>query len=120
MPLFIVETSCSLIGWLFVYVLLCILNTERDNEWNCRLVTLLHGILIVCLTAYIAFIAGPWPFTHPGKRLSFVWKHIMQASLLLLVMNDSLVNEPCCGLDHTLNADNIPTLGKRWTNPRVR
>ncbi|KAA0716480.1 Transmembrane protein 136 [Triplophysa tibetana] len=68
MPLFIVETSCSLIGWLFVYVLLCILNTERDNEWNCRLVTLLHGVLIVCLTAYIAFIAGPWPFTHPGTE----------------------------------------------------
>uniref|UniRef100_A0A8C2IHG3 TLC domain containing 5b n=1 Tax=Cyprinus carpio TaxID=7962 RepID=A0A8C2IHG3_CYPCA len=67
MPL-IVETSCSLIGWLFLYVLLCHLNSERDCEWNCRLVTLLHGILIVCVTAYISFIAGPWPFTHPGTE----------------------------------------------------
>lgn len=63
----VVETSCSLIGWLGLYVLLCHLNSERDCEWNCRLVTLLHGILIVCVTAYIGFIAGPWPFTHPGK-----------------------------------------------------
>ncbi|XP_065140721.1 TLC domain-containing protein 5 [Paramisgurnus dabryanus] len=68
MPLFIVETTCSLIGWLFLYVLLCFFNTDRDNEWNCRLVTLFHGILIVCLTAYIGFIAGPWPLTHPGTE----------------------------------------------------
>lgn len=29
--------------------------------------TLTHGILIVCLTAYISFIDGPWPLTHAGE-----------------------------------------------------
>jgi len=72
MPWLIIETSCSLIGWFFLYVLLCHLNSDGDYEWNCRLVTLLHGILSVCVTAYIGFIAGPWPFTHPGKLSCFV------------------------------------------------
>ncbi|XP_030648963.1 TLC domain-containing protein 5-like [Chanos chanos] len=68
MTLFFVETSCSLIGWMTLYTLLCHLNDGRSYEWNCRLVTLFHGILIVCLTAYIGFIDGPWPFTHPGSE----------------------------------------------------
>ncbi|KAK1787562.1 hypothetical protein P4O66_016053 [Electrophorus voltai] len=68
MPLFLVETSCSLIGWILLYVLLCYVNGGRSSEWNCRLVTLLHGILIVAVTAYICFIDGPWPFTHAGME----------------------------------------------------
>ncbi|KAI5608366.1 transmembrane protein 136 precursor, partial [Silurus asotus] len=68
MALFLVETSCSLISWLFLYILLCLLNRKRSAEWNCRLITLLHGVLIVVLTAYIGFIDGPWPFTHAGSE----------------------------------------------------
>ncbi|XP_062391809.1 TLC domain-containing protein 5 [Sardina pilchardus] len=60
--------SCSLIGWVFVYAFICYVNAPRGYEWNCRLVTLFHGILIVLLTAYIAFIDGPWPFTHVGEE----------------------------------------------------
>ncbi|TRY64531.1 hypothetical protein DNTS_022653 [Danionella cerebrum] len=68
MALFVLETICSLIGWFLLYVLLCHCNSERHCEWNCRLVTLLHGVLSICVTAYIGFIAGPWPFTHPGTE----------------------------------------------------
>ncbi|XP_062845244.1 TLC domain-containing protein 5 [Trichomycterus rosablanca] len=68
MNLYLVETSCSLTVWFSLYVLLCYLNGRRSKEWNCRLVTLLHGLLIVFLTAYIGFIDGPWPFTHAGSK----------------------------------------------------
>ncbi|XP_061105994.1 TLC domain-containing protein 5 [Conger conger] len=63
-----VQVSGSLIGWAALYRLLCGLNGQHTNEWNCRLVTLFHGVLIVCVTAYIGFIDGPWPFTHPGTE----------------------------------------------------
>ncbi|XP_053341808.1 TLC domain-containing protein 5 [Clarias gariepinus] len=66
--LFLVETSCSLIGWLLLYILLRHVNRKCDAEWNCRLITLLHGVLIVLLTAYIGFVDGPWPFTHAGSE----------------------------------------------------
>ncbi|KAJ8388327.1 hypothetical protein AAFF_G00134810 [Aldrovandia affinis] len=63
-----VQVSSSLIGWVGLYGSLCYVNYQRTYEWNCRLVTLIHGILIVCVTAYIGFIDGPWPFTHPGTE----------------------------------------------------
>ncbi|KAJ8267060.1 hypothetical protein GJAV_G00137850 [Gymnothorax javanicus] len=68
MMLLAVQVSTSLLGWAVLYHLLCCLNSQRTNEWNCRLVTLFHGVLIVCVTAYIGFIDGPWPFTHPGTE----------------------------------------------------
>ncbi|KAG9351472.1 hypothetical protein JZ751_022722, partial [Albula glossodonta] len=64
----IVQGSISLLGWVVLYTSLCYVNRRRTYEWNCRLVTLFHGILIVCVTAYIGFIDGPWPFTHPGTE----------------------------------------------------
>jgi len=56
-----------LAGWIALYALLCYANGSCGYEWNCRLVTLFHGILAVCITAYIGYIDGPWPFTNPGK-----------------------------------------------------
>ncbi|XP_059405088.1 TLC domain-containing protein 5-like [Carassius carassius] len=96
MPLMIVETSCSLIGWLFLYVLLCHWNRERDCEWNCRLVTLIHGILIVCVTAYISFIAEPWPFTHPGTENTY-----LQILALVLSLGYFLFDMAWCVYFHT-------------------
>uniref|UniRef100_A0A8C6TM11 TLC domain containing 5b n=1 Tax=Neogobius melanostomus TaxID=47308 RepID=A0A8C6TM11_9GOBI len=51
----------SLLGWLSLYLLLCGAFRARGAEWNCRLVTLSHGVIIVLLTAYVVFIDGPWP-----------------------------------------------------------
>ncbi|XP_026184330.1 TLC domain-containing protein 5 [Mastacembelus armatus] len=62
------QVICSLIGWFCLYVLFCFTFTERGPEWNCRLVTLSHGVLIVLLTAYVVFIDGPWPLTHAGTE----------------------------------------------------
>lgn len=53
-------------GWITLYFTLCKVNRLRSYEWNCRLVTLLHGILAVCITVYIGYVDGPWPFDHPG------------------------------------------------------
>uniref|UniRef100_A0A3Q0S3F0 TLC domain containing 5b n=1 Tax=Amphilophus citrinellus TaxID=61819 RepID=A0A3Q0S3F0_AMPCI len=65
-PLF--EVICSLIGWLCLYFLFGSTFTQRGPEWNCRLVTLSHGVLIVLLTAYVVFVDGPWPLTHAGTE----------------------------------------------------
>ncbi|XP_068186732.1 TLC domain-containing protein 5 [Antennarius striatus] len=64
----VVEVICSLIGWLCLYLLFCWSFSQRGPEWNCRLVTLSHGVLIVLLTAYVVFIDGPWPLTHAGTE----------------------------------------------------
>ncbi|XP_075460234.1 TLC domain-containing protein 5 isoform X1 [Ascaphus truei] len=64
-PLLLV--TCSLAAWLALYLSLCQLNKSHSYEWNCRLVTLIHGVLIISLSAYVGFIDGPWPFTHPGS-----------------------------------------------------
>ncbi|XP_004585245.4 TLC domain-containing protein 5 isoform X1 [Ochotona princeps] len=61
------QVLCSLCGWLSLYTSLCRLNKHRSYEWSCRLVTFTHGVLSIGLSAYIGFIDGPWPFTHPGS-----------------------------------------------------
>ncbi|XP_041030522.1 TLC domain-containing protein 5-like isoform X2 [Carcharodon carcharias] len=58
---------CSLISWVSLYISFCQINSQCRYEWNCRLVTLIHGVLIVCFSAYVGFVDGPWPFTHPGS-----------------------------------------------------
>ncbi|CAN9501096.1 unnamed protein product [Ophioblennius macclurei] len=64
----VLEVSCSLIGWSLLYWTFCRLFAQRGPEWNCRLVTLTHGVVIVALTAYVVFVDGPWPLTHAGTE----------------------------------------------------
>uniref|UniRef100_A0A3Q2XYJ5 TLC domain containing 5b n=1 Tax=Hippocampus comes TaxID=109280 RepID=A0A3Q2XYJ5_HIPCM len=59
---------CSLAVWSGLYALLCRISPQRGPEWNCRLVTLTHGVAIVMLTAYVVFVDGPWPLTHAGSE----------------------------------------------------
>ncbi|XP_053177260.1 TLC domain-containing protein 5a isoform X2 [Scomber japonicus] len=68
MAVLVVCALLCLSGWVSLYFLLCNINGSRSCEWNCRLVTLLHGILAVCITAYIGYVDGPWPFTDPGTK----------------------------------------------------
>lgn len=64
----VLEVLCSLTGWFALYQLFCSACAQRRSEWNCRLVTLSHGVLMVLLTGYVAFVDGPWPFTHAGQN----------------------------------------------------
>ncbi|XP_047676796.1 TLC domain-containing protein 5a isoform X2 [Tachysurus fulvidraco] len=64
----VLGVGVCLAGWIALYALLCYTNGSCGYEWNCRLVTLFHGILAVCITAYIGYVDGPWPFTYPGTK----------------------------------------------------
>ncbi|XP_028320471.1 TLC domain-containing protein 5a [Gouania willdenowi] len=66
MALLVICAFLSLSCWLSFYLILGYVNSSRSCEWNCRLVTLVHGILAVCVTAYIGYVDGPWPFAYPG------------------------------------------------------
>lgn len=66
----VIGAMLSLSFWVSLYCILCCVNGSRSYEWNCRLVTLLHGILAVCITAYIGYVDGPWPFSYPGEDQS--------------------------------------------------
>ncbi|TNN37265.1 Transmembrane protein 136 [Liparis tanakae] len=68
MALLVVGTLLCVSCWVSLYFLLCNLNGSRSCEWNCRLVTLVHGILAVGITGYIGYVDGPWPFTYPGTK----------------------------------------------------
>ncbi|XP_024617679.1 transmembrane protein 136 isoform X1 [Neophocaena asiaeorientalis asiaeorientalis] len=71
------QALCSLGGWLSLYISFCRLNNHRSYEWSCRLVTFTHGVLSIGLSAYIGFIDGPWPFTHPGSPNTPLQVHVL-------------------------------------------
>uniref|UniRef100_A0A6I8P976 TLC domain containing 5 n=1 Tax=Ornithorhynchus anatinus TaxID=9258 RepID=A0A6I8P976_ORNAN len=68
-------------GWFSLYISFCFLNKHRGYEWNCRLVTFTHGVLSIILSAYIGFIDGPWPFTHPGSPNTPLQVHVLCLTL---------------------------------------
>ncbi|KAM6158660.1 TLC domain-containing protein 5 [Rhynchocyon petersi] len=75
------QVLCSLCGWLSLYISFCRLNKHRSYEWSCRLVTFTHGVLSIGLSAYIGFIDGPWPFTHPGSLNTPLQVHVLCLTL---------------------------------------
>ncbi|MBZ3877049.1 POU domain, class 2, transcription factor 3 [Sciurus carolinensis] len=75
------QVLCSLCGWLSLYTSFCHLNKHRSYEWSCRLVTFTHGVLSIVLSAYIGFIDGPWPFTHPGSPNTPLQVHVLCLTL---------------------------------------
>ena len=81
MALLVLSALLSLCCWVSFYFILCHINGLRSSEWNCRLVTLLHGILACCITAYIGYVDGPWPFTYPGKDAYSMLIHIITLEL---------------------------------------
>ncbi|KFU87348.1 Transmembrane protein 136, partial [Chaetura pelagica] len=50
-------------------------------EWSCRLVTLLHGLLVTCLSGYTALLEGPWPLTHAGSPNTPLQIHVLCLTL---------------------------------------
>lgn len=62
----LLEVTCSLLAWLALYICFCHWSKHRSYEWSCRLVTLLHGVIVTCLSGYVTLLDGPWPLTHAG------------------------------------------------------
>ncbi|XP_065816693.1 TLC domain-containing protein 5a isoform X2 [Labrus bergylta] len=85
MALLVVFALLCLSCWASFYFILCIVNGSRSYEWNCRLVTLVHGILAVCITSYIGHVDGPWPFTHPEGPVMLA-HHTMSILGILLTL----------------------------------
>ncbi|KFO96131.1 Transmembrane protein 136, partial [Calypte anna] len=77
----VVEVTCSLVVWLFLYACCCCCNKHRSYEWSCRLVTLLHGVIVTCLSGYVAFLDGPWPLTHAGSANTSLQIHVLSLTL---------------------------------------
>ncbi|XP_024133089.1 TLC domain-containing protein 5a isoform X4 [Oryzias melastigma] len=85
MALLVVCALFTLSCWVSFYFILCNINGRRSYEWNCRLVTLVHGILAVCITAYIGYVDGPWPFTYPEGPVMLA-HHTMSILGILLTL----------------------------------
>ncbi|KFP23994.1 Transmembrane protein 136, partial [Colius striatus] len=77
----ILEVTCSLVAWLFLYICFCYWNKHRSHEWSCRLVTLLHGVIVTCLSGYVALVDGPWPLTHAGSPNTSLQIHVLSLTL---------------------------------------
>ena len=54
--------------WTSFYYLTCIVNHKRTVEWNCRIVTVCHGLLSITMCLYCACYTGPWPFDALGEK----------------------------------------------------
>lgn len=56
----------ALILWSCLYLTLNLWFPKLKCEWHCRVVTCVHAIVIVALSAWSVFILGPWPFYEPA------------------------------------------------------
>ena len=50
-----------------MYYMLCVFNNKRSLEWNCRIVTIVHGILSCTICMYCGSYTGPWPLDALGE-----------------------------------------------------
>ncbi|CAH1241724.1 DHCR24 [Branchiostoma lanceolatum] len=66
MAFIVLGLLASVLLWVCSYQVLCLVNSRCSAEWNCRLVTAAHGVLITCLSYKNGFIDNRWPFTDPG------------------------------------------------------
>nr|XP_054503409.1 TLC domain-containing protein 5-like isoform X1 [Agelaius phoeniceus] len=77
----VLEVSCSFVTWLCLYSCLCRWNGQRSCKWSCRLVTLVHGLVVTCLSGYVMFLDGPWPLTHAGSPNTPLQIHVLSLTL---------------------------------------
>ena len=67
--------------WSALYMLLQIINGRCSKEWNCRLVTMLHGLVAANISLVSVLIIGPWPFDYIGQPNTIFHNMIMINSL---------------------------------------
>ena len=58
----------SFFFWTNIYFYLCIFNRTCSPEWNCRVLTTLHGMIVTFLSFLSAFYLGPWPFSYLAQQ----------------------------------------------------
>lgn len=58
----------SFFFWTNIYFYLCIFNRTCSPEWNCRVLTALHGVVVTFLSFLSAFLIGPWPFSYLAQQ----------------------------------------------------
>ena len=56
----------SVYTWITLYFTLRMLNPGRSAEWHCRLMTIIHAVLVSFLAVWCGLVQGPWPFTDAG------------------------------------------------------
>ncbi|NXW88355.1 TM136 protein, partial [Alopecoenas beccarii] len=67
--------------WLSLYAYFCYWNKHRSHEWSCRLVTLLHGVIVTGLSGYVALLDGPWALSHAGSPNTSLQIHVLSLTL---------------------------------------
>lgn len=97
----------SFMFWSALYLLLEIVNGRSGKEWNCRLVTMLHGLVAANISLVSVMIVGPWPFDYIAQPntifhnmimivslgyflFDFVWCVIMKTEGALMLIHHSL------------------------------
>lgn len=56
---------CTLL-WMLIYAVVCKVTKNRSSECNCRIVAMMHALLITKLVE-ACLIVGPWPFSTLGS-----------------------------------------------------
>ena len=71
----------SLLLWADFYFILHTINRSCSAEWNCRIVTAVHGIVATSLCFSSACLVGPWPFSYIGRANTGLHTTILLISL---------------------------------------
>ena len=65
--------------WTSLYSFICKTNPKRSHEWNCRVIAMLHALLVTKLVE-VLLIIGPWQFDTFGDRNTLLQNVIMVIS----------------------------------------
>lgn len=71
----------SFLLWTDFYFFLHVINRKCSAEWNCRIVTAIHGALSASLCLVSVVVLGPWPFNYLGEKSTEFHTAIMIISL---------------------------------------
>lgn len=71
----------SFLLWTDFYFIIHLLNRRCSAEWNCRIITGVHGALSAGLCLISALVVGPWPFSYLGEKSTELHTAIMIISL---------------------------------------
>lgn len=71
----------SFLMWTDFYFILHAFNYRYSAEWNCRIVTTVHAMIVALLCLSSACLFGPWPFSYIGEPNTHLHNMIAVISL---------------------------------------